>query len=106
MSRRALADLLSVKDLAKRWGCHRNTARRRLHSLNRKHGGTLIVTFSDERGAPEFTTLTLLKYADSRWLEAREIETSRVEELERALATAKLEMSRIRARLREVEDAA
>lgn len=106
MARRVLADLLSATDLAVRWGCCKRTALRRLKRLDKKHGGRLILTYTTAPGAQVFTTLTLLKQCDERWLEAREVDTARTDDLVSAQADTNVEIQKLRARIRILESAA
>jgi len=96
-----LARRRSITDLAREWGVHRNTARRWLLALDRKHGGRVLVKCTDRRGSKYWTTLSRIREADRRWLEERELRADRLDILEKENADRKNELRTVKRLLRE-----
>lgn len=94
-----LAQPLSVRDCAEMWGCHPNTARRRLEQLHRKTGRVLVRS-SDAAGARMYTTLARIREADERYLDARELEDERLEQLEKKVDELRFELKQAKSRVR------
>lgn len=93
-----------MKTLAERQGVDVDTALKRLKNLQRRSGVELLFRLSDGRRAPWYTTAGLLLQADPRWLEEHEILRSDVDALKEWKLKATAEITRLRARLRRVEE--
>ena len=104
MARRTIAELISVADLAEMQKIHVKTARDRLKQLERQRAGTIIwIGRQNSKRKNMYTTLGLIKQADARFLEEREISQDALEELEREAAKTKEENARLKSRVRTLE---
>lgn len=90
---------MSVADLAQLQGIHIDTARNRLRELDRKTGGRTIIWV----GTRMFTTLSLIKQADPRWLEDRDIEEGQIDNLQSQIKELDGENLELRRRIRALE---
>lgn len=98
--RRNLADRISIAELADMQGVHPDTARARLKELERKTGVEIIL----RSGRRMFTTLTLIRRADPRWMEEREIAEAEIETLQSKVADLDRENLKLRGRIRALEN--
>lgn len=96
-----LAKRRSVTQLAREWDVHPNTARRLLIALHQRHGNVLFCT-SNARRPKLWTTYALIKGADPRFLEERELKADRQEVLEKRVQRIESELRQAKRMVREL----
>lgn len=93
-----LSGMITIKDIAKRHGVGRTTARRWLLALDAQSGGKVIL----RAGTRLYTTVAKLHAVDSGWVEAREIEVDEIAELKKKNALLEKELRLVKSRIKDV----